>query len=68
MAKVISGADEAWFIWANDEVVGLHANKMVMALSSKPVNKRWVRLMRRILLDYLDGMLANSKIQINFTV
>ena len=68
MAKAISGADEAWFIGANDELVGLHANKMTMALSSKPVNKRWVRLMRGILLDYLDGMLANSEIQTNFTV
>jgi L-rhamnose mutarotase len=59
--------------WKNSQLLHsyiemLIANKMVMALSSKPVNKRWVRLMRRILLDYLDSMQANTKLQINFTL
>ena len=68
MAMTISGAEEAWIISANDEVVGLHADKMMMELSSKPINKRLIRHILGILLDYLDGMQANTKLQINFTV
>jgi hypothetical protein len=68
MAMTISGAEEAWFISANDEVVGLHADKMMMELSSKPINKRLIRHILGILLDYLDGMQANTKLQINFTI
>ena len=68
MAMTISGAEEAWFISANDEVVGLHADKMMMELSSKPINKRLIRHILGILLDYLDGMQAKTKLQINFTV
>ena len=60
MAKTISGADEAWFIGANDEVVGLHADKMMMELRSKPINKRLIRHILGILLDYLDGLQANT--------
>lgn len=68
MAMTISGAEEAWFISANDEVVGLHADKMMMELSSKHINKRLIRHILGILLDYLDGMQANTKLQINFTI
>jgi hypothetical protein len=68
MAMTISGAEEAWFISANDEVVGLHADKMMMELSSKPINKRLIRHILGILLDYLDSMQANTKLQINFTI
>ena len=68
MAKTISGADEAWFIGANDEVVGLHADNMIMEHSSKPMNKRLIRHILGILLDYLDSMQANTKLQINFTI
>jgi hypothetical protein len=60
MAKTISGADEAWFIGANDEVVGLHADNMIMEHSSKPMNKRLIRHILGILLDYLDGLQANT--------
>ena len=68
MAKTISGGDEALFIGANDEVVGLHADNMIMEHSSKPINKRLIRHIWKILLDYLEHMLANTKFQINLTV
>jgi hypothetical protein len=40
MAKTISGRDEALFIGANDEVVGLHAENISMEHISKAINKR----------------------------
>ena len=68
MAKTISGADEAWFIGAKDVLVGLHADNRIMEHSSKPINKRLIRHILGILLDYPEAMLANTKFQINFTV
>ena len=53
MAKTISGEDEALFIESDAEDVGLQAVRVNMKHSSKPLNRRYIKSMRGILLDYV---------------
>jgi hypothetical protein len=53
MAKTISGEDEALFIESDGEDVGLQAVRVNMKHSSKPLNRRYIKSMRGILLDYV---------------
>ena len=53
MAKTISGEDEALFIESDGEEVGLQAVRVNMKHSSKPLNRRYIKSMRGILLDYV---------------